>query len=374
MQTSPEFALVIACCRRSAGRDAAVRACASVAIDWDLVLAVARRHRVEGLVHDALRPVELPPAIRAAFAHAATGIARANLAFAAAALRLHDGFGDIPHLFVKGVTLDMLAYGTLALKRASDIDVVADAAGYARASAVLEGQGYACIFPGPGRSAQEIAAWTLRRKHTTWTRADVMIELHAHLVDNPHLLPTLSARSPAQMVAMAPGRGLPTLERDALFAYLCVHGAAHAWSRLKWLADLDAFMGHADEHELARLHHAAVALGAGRCSAQGLLLCARLFGRDLGPALLAELRRDPATRLLVRTARASMTRGGPAAELDAQPLGTVLIHLSHFWLARGWRYKAAEASRKLFATGDAQDARRPLRTIVRWLGSRLRNG
>ena len=42
-----------------------------------------------------------------------------------------------------------------------------------------------------------------------------------------------------------------------------------------------------------------------------------------------------------------MTRGGPATELDRLVLGTVPIHLSHFFLARGLRYKWSEAARKL---------------------------
>lgn len=216
-------------------------------------------------------------------------------------------------------------------------------------------------------------AWTHFRKHTGWFKGGVAVELHASLVDNPLLLPSLSVHSPLQDVEVAPGRTLPTLEPGALYAYLTVHGAAHAWSRLKWIADLNALLGDTNVAGVARLHRDAVALGAGRCSAHALLLCARLFGRDLDPALLADLRGDRIARLLAGNALASMMRGGAAVELDAKVLGTLPIHLSHFWLARGWRYKAAEASRKLFATGDPGSAHRPLRRVIGWLLGRVRS-
>lgn len=379
MRFPPELDLVVACCRwpRGASRDDAVRARAAVSIDWDLLVAVARRHRVEGLVHDGLRcaGAAVPPNAAAALAAAARGIARTNLGFAGAALGLHATLTNagITHLFVKGVTLDLLAYGTLGLKRASDIDLVVDETRYAEACALLEAEGYACVSPGPGRSEAEMRAWTRLRKHTSWSGGTVVVELHASLVDNPLMLPSLSVHSPSQNVEVAPGRTLPTLRTGALFAYLTVHGAAHAWSRLKWIADLNAMLDDCDADSVARLHHEAIAQGAGRCSAHALLLCARLFDRDIGAPLVAELRRDPIARLLCGNALRSMVRGGAAAELDTQLLATIPIHLAHFWFVPGWRYKAAEASRKLSASGDPERDHRPLRRVIGWLRKRSRN-
>lgn len=380
MPFPPELDLVVACCRwpPSPGRDAAVRARASVGVDWEFFARIAARQRVEGLVHHALGAAGVmpPPAVATCLAAAATDIARRNLLHAGAAVRLNRSLeaAGITFLFVKGVTLDMLAYRTLALKRAWDVDLVVEPEGYDRACALLAAAGYDCTSPGPGRTAAELRAWTDRHKHTAWTDANgVAVELHAALVDNPLLLRELSVHSPRQQVALAPGMTVPTLAPDALYAYLCVHGAAHAWSRLKWIADLHALVGGHRPAELARLHAAAESLGAGRCSAQALLLCAELFDISLDAKLEAALRRDPVARWLVRAALASMHRGGADVELDSQVLATVPIHLSHFALARGWRYKAAEARRKLFPAGDAG----PLSQVAGWLARRVggrRNG
>jgi hypothetical protein len=245
----PEFRLVAACCRwpPSAERDSAVRAAAAAHIDWDLFPKVVARHRVEGLVHDSLSAaaIDMPAGVAASLAAAATFIARQNLAFAAAARKLAvalEGRG-LAFRLVKGVALNRLAYGTLAVKRASDVDVVLDPADYAGAVRMLIGEGAPCISPGPGAGFDAVMAWTRRNKHSIWRRDGVVVELHSSLVDNPRMLPGISARSPAQSVELAPGLAVPTLAPDELFAYLCVHGATHAWSRLKWLADVAALVG-----------------------------------------------------------------------------------------------------------------------------------
>lgn len=61
-----------------------------------------------------------------------------------------------------------------------------------------------------------------------------------------------------------PGLGtLNVLRREDEFAYLCVHGAGHSWSRLKWLADLNARLAGLEAQRIAGLYRYAEARGAG---------------------------------------------------------------------------------------------------------------
>src|SRR5206468_9642745 len=98
------------------------------------------------------------------------------------------------------------------------------------------------------------------------------LELHTSLVDSPAMLGGVSVASPLQQVAIAPGIVLPTLATDELFAYLVVHGATHAWSRIKWLADVAALLSGLPEKEIEPLYRRSLALGAGRSGGQALLL------------------------------------------------------------------------------------------------------
>ncbi len=372
-----------ACCRwpPSAARGEAVRAAAAESIDWDGFGRLAVRHRVEGLVHDGLKRagVAAPPDLAASLAAEASDIARRNLAFAAECLALDRLLADagVDRLFIKGATLAILAYGTLALKKACDIDLLVDPADYAQAVARVEARGYRCVIPGPDPSRESILDWARRHKHTLWVRSGITLELHSSLVENPPLLPGLSLRSPRQAVEIAPAIRLETLADEELFAYLCAHGATHGWSRLKWLADVAAFIKDRGDKEIERLHARSVELGGGRSAGQALLLCATLFDTRLPASLDKALRGDRATRILAGVALKTATLGGFGRELDEMVLGTARIHLSYLLLERGARYKIRQIGRSLF--GDSGEGlpisgrlARPFLYAPRWLLRRAR--
>jgi hypothetical protein len=326
---------------------------AAAGVDWEQVERVARRHRVEGLVWNALREasVEVPAATAQPLAASATDIARQNLFIVHECLRLDTMLkgASIPVLFLKGVTLARLAYGTVGLKRGWDIDFIVPPDSAQVAAELLADAGYQCTLPGAGQSATRIAAWHRNSKESVWNHVakKVHVELHTSLSDNGRLLPELSATSPGQEVEVAAGRSLRTLEHDRLFAYLCVHGASSGWFRLKWLADLGAFLADKSAGEIERLYRRAREFGAGRSAGQGLLLSSRLLGTELTPTLKAELMTDRINRWLVRLAIGLMTGPNEATELHHRWLGTVPIHLIQLALLPGWRFKVSEASRQL---------------------------
>lgn len=381
-----ELLLIAACCRwpRSQARDAAIRAAAEPAVDWGAFLRIARRQRVEGLVSDGLRSagIEVPPDVVAQLGAEAQAIARQNLRFAAEAARIERALADLPHLFVKGVTLDMIAYRSLGLKRARDIDLLIDPERIEQVCQAVEGLGYTRIQPGPELDQDGFRLWILHCKETIWRHPGngTVLEVHTGLVDNPALLPGIHAGSPGQMVEVGPGIRLPTLRDEELFAYLCVHGATHAWSRMKWIADVAALLAGREPDAVERLYRRSLTLGVGRCSAQALLLCAQLFGTILPPRLAAELQRDRATALLVRAALHAMAGPNRETELDDTVLGTVPIHLSHFLLGRGWGYRLGEVRRKLKSPQDRSAIRLPralhfiypLLLIPSWLWRRVK--
>lgn len=351
---SEEFLLIAACCRwpPSAERDGAVRAAASKPIDWSRFVRVVQRHRVEGLVSDAFQrgQVPVPDEVGSLLRQDALQIARQNLAFAAESLRIQRLFSEagLAFLFVKGATLDMLAYGSLGLKKGRDIDIVSAPEAVEQGCALLAGAGYIRTVPGPEVSPDQFPIWVQLCKETNWKHAQsgIIVELHSELVDNPELLRGVGAHSRSQSVQLAPGIELPTLAKDQLFAYLCVHGATHAWSRMKWIADLAALLRHEDASGLTWLYERSVEMGAGRCSAQALLLCETLFDLKLPRELGSQLHVDPANQRLVRIALGVMGGRHAETELDDTVLGTLPIHLSHFLLAPGWRHKASELRRK----------------------------
>jgi hypothetical protein len=358
-----------------------VRALAAEA-DWERFLRLVRRHRVEGLANAALRraQVQPTPSVEQALRSEATAIARQNLVYAVESLRLHRMFvaEELPMLFVKGLPLSALAFGDIALKKAWDIDLLVRPDDVMRACAILTAAGYERTIP--GGDEEEFATWLSLCKESLWIHPEkeVALELHTRLLDNPLLLPGIDAAFPPLMVEVAPGISLPTLPREELFAYMCVHGAAHGWSRLKWLADVAALLAKEQPAEIERLYRRAVDLGAGRGCAQALLLSQRFFATELPELLESELRGDWQVRRLVRLATRVMTGGGDGAELDEGLFATVPILLGHFLIAPGWRFKLAEARLKLGNAFDRTALPRPLRpfyplfVVPAWLLRRSR--
>ena len=161
------------------------------------------------------------------------------------------------------------------------------------------------------------------------------------------------AHSPTQDVSYrrtAPAFA-PLGEAD-LFAYVCVHGAGHGWSRLKWLADLNALIAQKSEADIERLYNHARATGSGICAGLALLLCHRLLGLSLPARLEQEFRGNKRLDKLVAIVMNVMAGPDAATELEDRRFGSTRISLMQFLLGKGWRHFFAECRALSVRLGD----------------------
>ncbi|WP_423605561.1 nucleotidyltransferase domain-containing protein [Sphingomonas sp. MS122] len=323
-----------------------MREAASGTIDWPRVERIARRHRVTALVQNGLigPGMAVPDATAQRLADEARRLRMTALAMAREAVLLQDAFdaAGCPALFVKGASLGVLAYGDIGLKQAWDIDLLTTPESAAHGRAILERNGYALVEPASLDGHRFKLFMELAKECVLVHPAKrIAVELHWRLVDNPHLLPGVDARSPTQAVAIG-AQQLRTLTDTELLAYLTVHGTRSAWVRLKWLADVAALLSRYEAAELDGLYRRLHALGTGRAAGVALLLCHQLLGVALPGALLAELRDDRRTERLAATAVAALTYGeGEGAFPDHSRLG-FRVRFARLGIAPGWRYLAAE--------------------------------
>ena len=311
---------------------------AAAGVNWPGFVDVVDRHRIAGLAVRALAGI-VPERWAAELADRGRRDAAANLRAAAACAELERRFAaaGVRRLYLKGLTLSVLAYGSPSIKASADIDILVAPDDIAAAVGVLVEAGFALADPA-GLPLDRLGQWHRHHKETNWVRgADrVAVDLHSRLADSPALL-TLGVDAPAQRVAVGGGIVLPTLAADLLPAYLAVHGASSCWFRLKWIADFAALCGDLGAKELER---EAAMLGAERPMAQALLLANALFG-------LFGDRRDPllasrANRRMV--ALALGTIGG--REPTERRLGTLAIHRNQLLMKAGPRFVAGEAWRQ----------------------------
>ncbi len=354
---SREFLLAVACSiwPPSERRSEAIREAAAGPLDWDRFLRVVRRHRVVGLVHDGLTRVRaaVPSGIAQEIGVQAAALVRQNLALAAEGVRLQRLFAeaDLPVVFIKGVSLAMLAYGNLGLRESKDIDLLVPLKSAAAASALVERAGYRRFDPSAAISDTQLRLLVSMRKDFGYIHEEsrLEIELHWRLFSNPHFMAETSVIASSRVVPITGTIGLRTLGEDDLFAYLCAHGAVHWWYQLKWLADVGALLAKAPNDGVERFYHAAELRGVAPAAGQAILLCHRLLGTAVPDHLLARLRNNSVLRWLEATALSTITSEiNPGDKL----FGTTRGSLSCFLLGRHWRYWLAELRIHLICEAD----------------------
>ena len=365
-----------ACCRWPASddRDAQIRALAGEGMDWPQLLAVARRQRVRGLVRDSLAQAGIlpPPVVAETLERASRAIAVKNLNVLAESVRLEALFRAraIPVIFLKGLALARVAYGSISSKHGRDVDLLVPEDRALDAWSLLEAEGY-----GLWRIRRELGP--SRRRALVRYSAEVELihqdhglplDLHWRLTQNPALFDASGLWSRIQEVEIEDGQRLPTLGDADLFAYLCVHGGLHAWARMKWLADLNAFVATRSADEIEALYRKAEALGSGVCAGQGLLLCRLLFQLELPGGLERRLLASGRVRRLARIALQVMIGQNAAterAELKSFGVDRYLTYLSLLLLGDSLAFYGAQL--KMISIGGDDVMALPLPEALHFL-------
>lgn len=318
---APALQFVLACCRWP--RDAqfaiaSVQAAREVA-DWNSVFECAEAHRVEALVAHAIRGLagEIPADVLAWAQDVRETMRRRAPVEIAETLRLSTALGaaDIPFRLLKGAALGSLVYGQPALKRSWDIDVLVLPTDAQRAAKCIAELDYVPTKPPRPLDAAEFQRWSAVSKHAEYASTRGMtIELHWRVSSLPFLLEGIDATSPQRLVPILGNHLVPTLSDASQLAYLCVHGCAHGWSRLKWFADFSAFASARSTEELALLVTSADMHGTGDALGAAFLLRASLLGYEIPSTVRQSARTVELARLSLQVMQSRQS--GRAIEAD----------------------------------------------------------
>lgn len=287
MRETSEF--VGACCRwpQDAAAQRALKGAAQGIRDWDAAREAVKGHRVIPLVAMAVKDLDaVPQAFRdwaqrnaRMAAHQAMRMTRDCVAVDT----LLKAAGLQP-VHVKGPVLGQLAFGSVAMKYSRDLDIYVPQADAMAAMGALETAGYHC--PGQSGPITERQASAVIRNFKDLkfvAPSGTLIELHWHLSDTKSLLSAMEDDLQLQSVKIAGAVEVQTFANTQMVTYLCVHGAMHHWVRLKWLADLAAFLMQLDPVERDRVL-AEIAGGRNKDAlAQALALCDTVFGTEYAP-------------------------------------------------------------------------------------------
>jgi hypothetical protein len=362
---SAEFDLICACCRWPDDEDRRRRIAdaAQSGIDWSRVEALAEAHRVEGLVASGVASLRSGPgkAVLQRFEQMGQRVKARALQDVAETLRLSAALDrqSIRHCILKGAPVGVRAYGTPLLKRSWDIDILVAREDAVKASALVVELGYRPHHPPRPFTNAEFRRWSAVSKEAEFHSDDRAVEVHWGLADHPMLLAGLGIEQATERTPLLGDRSVPTFPDAETLAYLAVHGAAHGWSRLKWLADFAAFLGAQPPARRQLMIDEARRWPVGLALDQALLVSANLLATELGSA-----RQSAEVLRLVELATTSIRRRGQVRDFDSDPLACRAITKGRWRLMPGLRYRAGFA--RIVMRGSEDRTHFPLAASLGW--------
>ena len=313
---------------------------------WDALVRLAERHRVVGLLGHALKSAAVvpPDEIAAGLAFRAQQIAFQELALANELGRLTSllAKSNIAPIVLKGLTVAAHAYRQIGLRQNFDIDLLVEPYEVAETIAILEAQGYQQIEPADRVTGRDLELWMRSHKEMAFAHSERrhVVELHWRLLDN-HLLADALEDLKAEMLELPTGTQVRSLPPEASFLYMAAHGAQHAWSRLKWLADFHAMAIRLQPGRVSALYELHRCGRVGPALAQGLRLSEIYFGARVPERLHQDLMGSWRLRSLVTLALRVIDGDG---EIESRVFGSTLKTLSHYLLHGGLEYWLVQAS------------------------------
>ncbi|WP_042315982.1 nucleotidyltransferase domain-containing protein [Desulfofarcimen acetoxidans] len=150
----------------------------------------------------------------------------------------------IPCLVLKGVPLALRLYGDIYLRPSKDIDILVHPDLLEKAQAILENEGYYRIDT-KNLTTRQLEIYSKASPNSFhfsyWhSSKEINLELHIKPIDRGYVL-SLPIEGNVNRIGIA-GNPLPVLLDEEWLLYLILHGAKHAWFRLRWLNDIVKFL------------------------------------------------------------------------------------------------------------------------------------
>ncbi|HXB68833.1 MAG TPA: nucleotidyltransferase family protein [Candidatus Acidoferrales bacterium] len=318
----PELEALIAC---GAAPPEAVRRLSQLlsgSLNWPMLVDLADGAGMLPLLSGILYQCpsdQMPPAILADIRGRAASKAIRSLVMAgelSRILRRLEAAGMAAIAF-KGPTLAYLAYGDLALRDSSDLDIFVPHHQIVTALEILKGDGYEKKSPGFNIDLAGDIEIAVRRRNPP-------CEVDLHWQFSPrYFLPFDAARAAERsIVVRASGLTARTLCREDLLLYVSLHAARECWS-LRSICDVAALVRNCgmdwDDvlREAGRAHR-------WRPVAVGLELAAGLFQAPVPPEVWKRVKQDSAVAGIAADLLSNIRRG--AAIFEDAPSGA-LLHL-----------------------------------------------
>jgi Uncharacterised nucleotidyltransferase len=290
----------------SGGLAAALRAA-----DWDRLLLAAEAHGMLGILYRRAVdhcPDALPPAAGEALAAAYRASGKRGLRQEARLREVIERLGEAGMAAVpfKGPVLAQLVYGDVALRYATDLDVLVRAADVAPAAEALVAAGWRRTSEGQAEQHDLLRA----------AECELLLEhpasglfLEVHWRTGPRFAhaslpaePLIDGARPCRLL----DREISCLADDDHFLVLCVHGATHRWGQLELICTMAEFVAQGRIDDWSALLVRAARLGCRRRVLVAAALAAGLARVALPQGVAAAIADDRGADRLAWSAAADL--------------------------------------------------------------------
>jgi hypothetical protein len=296
-------------------------------MDWDYLIEAASTHRVKPLVCRHLSnvcPEALPHEVQGQLKRFAQLHAFKNLFLIRELTRLlglleKNGVSAIPW---KGPVLAATAYGDVALRQFSDLDILVREPDALQAKDLLLSAGYRLQYQESAESKRPVGNSILSSftKKCDLQREDgqVMVELHWAITSHTFYFP-LDPGSLWQRVGTVSieGSSVHNLSPEDLLLVLSVHGSKHHWGRLLWICDIAELLRTYDQEiDWKRLTKRASSLGTERILYLALFLAHDVLGAIVPEDVWQRTQSAPKVASLAAQVRSQLFAAAPVLAVE----------------------------------------------------------
>jgi hypothetical protein len=308
---APEAELLVWCARTIVSDDlkARIRQRVQASLNWSVILKMAEYHGVSQLLYRNLSTLcpDLVPLEPVTHLRQKTQAgALLNRSLAQELISLCEAFQacGVPVIPIKGATLAVLAYGDLALRDFTDLDLLVPKDSIAQARSVVLSQGY------ERKSASKLAEhrhedgpYHVFIKKRPISRVDLQwVMAHQHFsfrLDRPEFWQDRTS-------VTFGNKTVPGLAPEILLIVLCVHGSKHAWELLKWACDVAELVRSHPDLDWNQIFVHASNWRCRRMLSLGLAVAHLLLDAPLPAAVLERLKADVEVMSLAHRIPASL--------------------------------------------------------------------
>jgi hypothetical protein len=240
----------------------------------------------------------------------------------------------VPVIPIKGPTLAVLAYGDLALRDFTDLDLLIPHRSISNARKVILAQGYerkTANGESHGSHSHEgpyhvfVKKRPISRVDLQWVMAH---ERFTFWIDRPEFWRSRTS-------VMLEDKAVPGLSPEMLLIVLCVHGSKHAWELLKWVCDVAELLRSQPNLNWDQIISCASNWHCRRMLYMGLSLAHRLLDAPLPEMVLTNMKDETDVQALSHRMPASLLVNYQEGVSEEQA-GALYFSLKDSWRERWW--------------------------------------